>query len=161
MKNPIELISKFRVCDVMRGDVVTLRTDQTMSHAASVLHSYGVTGAPVVDEEGQCVGVLSATDFVDRETTASSIPALAALAFDSMYIKKTFSPPESIESNIVKAYMTTDVITADANTPLIKAARMLCEERIHRLIVVDEQNRPLGVVSSLDIVASMVVAIEE
>lgn len=161
MKNPVGTLTAFRIRDVMRGDVVTVRTKDTMLHAASVLQSYGITGAPVVNDDGECVGVISSSDFVGREIASTNIPSATALAFDSMYIKKTFSPPEQVEANLVEAYMTTDVKTVNVNDPMMLAARKLCEERIHRLVVVDKQNRPVGVVSSLDIVACLVVAIEE
>lgn len=161
MKNPGKTLTAFRVRDVMRSEVVTLNSKDTMDHAASVLHSYGITGAPVVDDQGECVGVLSSSDFVSREILSASVPAAATLAFDSMYIKKTFSPPESIEHNTVEAYMTRDVQTVKAGDPMLTAARLMCEECIHRVFVVDDQKRPVGVLSSLDIVACTVVAIEE
>ena len=56
MKNPVETLTRFTVRDVMRADVVTVRVTDTMGHAASVLNSYGITGAPVVDDAGVCVG---------------------------------------------------------------------------------------------------------
>lgn len=161
MKNPVRTLTAFRVRDLMRGDVVTVRAKDTMRHAASVLQSYGITGAPVVNDSGECVGVISASDFVGREIASAGTPDATKLAFDSMYIKKTFSPPEQIEANLVEAYMTSEVHSVGVNDPMLVAARKLCEERVHRLVVVDEQYRPLGVVSSLDIVACTVVAMEE
>jgi len=161
MKDPVGILTDFRVRDVMRGDVVTVRAKDTMRHAASVLQSYGITGAPVVNDEGECVGVISSSDFLGREVASVSAPSATALTFDSMYIKKTFTVPEPIETNLVDAFMTTDVHTVRKKDPMMKAARKLCEERIHRLIVLDKQNRPVGVIGSLDIVACTVVAIEE
>lgn len=145
----------------MRSDVVTLRDNETMLRAAGLLHSYGITGAPVVDKDGKCVGVISSSDFVSREIASGDNPTSAALAFDNMYIKKAFAPPQVIENNQVDAYMTPDVKTIGSNAPLTKAARLLCEERIHRLVVVDDQDRPIGILSSLDVVACLVVALEE
>jgi len=161
MKNPVETLTRFTVRDVMRADVVTVRVTDTMGHAASVLNSYGITGAPVVDDAGVCVGVLSSSDFVIREIASAGIPTAASLAFEAMTIKNSFAPPEAIEGNLVEAYMTTDVHTIAADAPMLRAARLLCEERIHRLVVVDPTGRPVGIVSSLDMVACMVVAIEE
>jgi CBS domain-containing protein len=161
MKKPIETLTNFRVRDVMRSEVVTLRDVDTMGHAASVLSSYGITGAPVVDSDGKCVGVLSSSDFVSREIASPNLTTPANLAFESMYIKKTFAPAETIEASQVGAYMSMDVHTVTANETMLKAARMLCEERIHRLVVVDVQARPVGILSSLDIVACLVVAVEE
>ena len=37
----------------------------------------------------------------------------------------------------------------------------MCQQHIHRLIVLDEQDHPVGILSSLDIVAAMVAVFEE
>lgn len=161
MKHPLETLSRFRVRDVMRNEVVTVRDQDTMLHAAAVLHSYGITGAPVVDSEGRCVGVLSSSDFVNKELTTASISDAGGSAGGSMYMIKSDTPPEDIASHLVEAYMDPLVHTVMPDETMLKAARLLCEERIHRLIVVDNANRPAGILSSLDIVACMVVAIEE
>ena len=139
----------------MRSEVVTVRDVDTMGHAASVLRSFGITGAPVVDANGKCVGVLSGSDFVDREVSS------AGNSTESTHGKETLDPPETIETNQVKAYMSPDVHTIKADEGMLAAARLLCDERIHRLVVVDGQHHPVGILSSLDIVACLVVAIEE
>ena len=161
MKNPVGILTAFRIRDVMRGDVVTVRSKDTMGHAASVLQSYGISGAPVVNDDGVCVGVISASDFVSREVASANPPNVTSFAFDSMYVKKTINVPPQIEANLVEDYMSTEVLTIGVNDPMMEAARTLCEERVHRLVVTDKQNRPVGVISSLDIVACLVVAVEE
>lgn len=55
----------------------------------------------------------------------------------------------------VSRYMTTDIVTTGPETPLSRLARMMIDAHIHRLIVVDEKQRPIGVVSSTDLVAAM------
>ena len=55
----------------------------------------------------------------------------------------------------VRQYMTSDVVTAGPHTPLAKLARTMLDVHIHRVIVVDEQHRPIGIVSSTDLVAAL------
>jgi len=161
MKNPLETLLRFRVRDVMRNEVVTVQDTDTMRHAAALLHSYGITGAPVVDVEGKCVGVLSSSDFVNKELTEASVSTSETMAFEKMYIAKPYAAPEAIAAHQVGAYMAPLVHTVKSDDAMMKAARLLCEESIHRLIVVDNEYRPIGILSSLDIVACLVVAIEE
>jgi len=49
--------------------------------------------------------------------------------------------------------MTPDPITVEEDTPIESAAQRMVEAGIHRLIVVDEGGRPVGIVSSTDILA--------
>jgi CBS-domain-containing membrane protein len=50
--------------DLMSCDVVQVPQDMAMWDAAQLLWHAKVSGAPVVDARGRCVGILSATDFV-------------------------------------------------------------------------------------------------
>jgi len=61
----------------------------------------------------------------------------------------------------VHEVMTPDVITVGPETTLVEAARKLLSNRIHRLPVVDEKNRLLGVVSTTDLLAAFVQQAEQ
>jgi CBS-domain-containing membrane protein len=50
--------------DLMSRDVVTIPTNMSLPAAARLLWQAGLSGAPVVDADKRCVGVLSATDFL-------------------------------------------------------------------------------------------------
>jgi predicted transcriptional regulator len=49
--------------------------------------------------------------------------------------------------------MTADPVTVVSTTPVQKLAQMMLDAHIHRLIVVDRQQRPIGIISSTDILA--------
>src|SRR5947199_9572906 len=68
----LDRLQSLRVADVMNGDVVPLSTHQTMKEAAAVFSEHHISGAPVLDEQGRCVGILSAADFVSREREATA-----------------------------------------------------------------------------------------
>jgi predicted transcriptional regulator len=53
------------------------------------------------------------------------------------------------------------VQTVGPDRPLTEAARLMCHNHIHRLLVLDAQGRPTGVVTALDIVAALINAVEE
>ena len=62
---------------------------------------------------------------------------------------------EGLPGDAVSRYMTTDIVTAETQTPLPELSRMMIDAHIHRIIVVDENQKPLGVVSSTDLLAAM------
>jgi CBS-domain-containing membrane protein len=55
----------------------------------------------------------------------------------------------------VQRYMTGDVVTARPQTELAELVRTMIDAHIHRVVVVDEQCRPVGIVSSTDILAAL------
>lgn len=140
--------------DLIGPDVITIPVGYTMLHAARTLSSNKIGLTPVVDDAGCCVGVLSAKDFVTFEivrngkTTQAKRPNLAA--------RGTFQDLDS-----VRRFMSTAVQTVRFDAPLERVAEIMCAEHLHHLVVLDEQARPIGVVSSLDVLAALVGIVDE
>lgn len=61
--------------------------------------------------------------------------------------------PEDTDANEVRRHMTADPVKVSPNTPVKVLAKRMIDARIHRIIVVDDLERPIGVVSSIDILA--------
>ena len=72
MNSAIERLLTLRVEDVMNSPVAFIPHDVSMSDAARILTENEVTGAPVVNDQGQCIVILSATDFAERESRIAS-----------------------------------------------------------------------------------------
>jgi predicted transcriptional regulator len=68
---------------------------------------------------------------------------------------------DTIAQDRVREHMSPAVQTVHESATLINAARVMCREHIHRLVIIDQDERPVGVVSSLDLVAAMIAAVEE
>jgi CBS-domain-containing membrane protein len=152
MNSAIERLLTLRVADVMNKQVVHVSVNQSMADAARRLLKHSISGAPVVDEQQQCVGILSATDFVKKngsrqEGSPTNGPEAAA------------TPPD-IEDRVAD-HMTPVVQSIRAEASLLDAARLMCRGHIHRVPVLDRQSRPVGMITALDIVAALVNAIEE
>lgn len=124
--------------DLMSCKVLTIPQDTPMREAAQTLLRAQVSGAPVVDAQGRCVGILSAADFVQRAGRLEA--AISA---------------QRAPGDPVRRHMTTDLVTADPETHIGTLARTMIDGRIHRLVIVDEERRPIGIVSSTDLLAAI------
>jgi CBS domain-containing protein len=62
---------------------------------------------------------------------------------------------EKLPTDEVRQFMTPDPVTARPATPIRVLVRMMIDAHIHRIIVVDEERRPIGVVSSTDVLAAL------
>ena len=60
-----------------------------------------------------------------------------------------------LPSDEVGDYMTADPVTVPETAAVADLARMMCDAHIHRVIVVNQEHRPVGVVSSIDILAAV------
>ncbi len=124
-------LAAVRVTDVMTRDVVTVYANQEMSTAAQKLLDHRITGAPVVSYDEICIGVLSCKDFLGRQGTSDS------------------------SDGQVLSHMTSPAITVSEEHNLLAAASIICSKRMHRVPVVDNHGRVVGIVSTLDIVGQV------
>jgi len=148
-----------RVSDAMSKEIAIVTANSTMSEAADVLCEQRVTGAPVVDEMGHCIGVLSGTDFIHSKAAELGGEYLTSRLCSPRHPGETYFVDES-PRDLVRRHMSPAVQTISSEASLLHAARCMCEEHIHRLIVLDEKEVPVGILSSLDLVAALVNAIE-
>lgn len=141
--------------DIMSAHVVMVPREMSLQGAARMLARAGVTGAPVVDSHGRCIGVLSATDFMhwvekDRVVGAAKGPRESMCSAWQI-------PTDSIEPTCrVEDFMTKDPVIVVGGTRIGELARMMMDAHIHRLIVIDgASQRPIGIVSTMDILAAV------
>jgi CBS domain-containing protein len=125
-----------RVADLMTLDPVTVPIDATIEEAESLLRDFRITGLPVVDEQSRLVGVISQTDLL--YLAMPTVRALIRHRGSGMRIGEVMSVP---------------AMTVDAMATLTQAARIMDRNHLHRLVVVDGEGRPVGVLSSMDYVA--------
>ena len=154
----ISRLKSLSVGDVMSRDVVELFQDQTMEEAVQVFASQHVSSAPVLDDRGRCVGILSSSDFLKQKPDGSR----GSGASNHQLNQANSEAPFDLESpgNFVALYMTTAVQTVAPTEPLLQVARIMCAEHIHHLPVV-EGDRAVGIVSTMDVVAALLNTLDE
>ena len=141
--------------DVMSRDLITILQQMSLRAAAHALARARVSGAPVTDEQGRCVGVLSATDLVrwlDRGEQAARRLADHSLTLccDWATLEVEEFPPDA-----VRDHMSTDVVTATPDTPLGELARSMVDAHIHRIVITDDLGKPVGIISTTDVLAAV------
>ena len=134
--------------DLMSAPVMTIPQETPLREAARLLHRSGISGAPVVSPEGQCIGVLSSNDFVTW--AGSEGQEVSFLAPWGEMINVEDSP-----DNEIRHYMTVQPVTVAPATPVGELAQKMVDAHIHRVLVVAEQGRPCGIVTSTDVLAAL------
>jgi CBS domain-containing protein len=141
--------------DIMSRHVVMIPREMSMQGAARMLARAGCTGAPVVDGNGRCIGVVSATDFMNwMKGDRKAEPAHDVC--DCMC--KPWQIPDAVKESTcsVEACMTKDPVLAVGHIKIGELAAMMMDAHIHRIIIVEAASlKPIGVVSSMDILAAV------
>jgi CBS domain-containing protein len=123
------------VGDVMSLDPILTSVDASVEDAQELLRAHRITGLPVIDHNGNLVGVLSQSDLVWGP----------GLHVATLLRRK----PSGLR---VGELMTSPPVTVTMDTSVVEAARVMLENRVHRVVAVDAQGRPVGVLSATDYV---------
>ena len=121
------------VKDYMSRSLVTFKPDTNIRDAIHALVKHRIAGAPVIDDEGNLVGMLSEFDCMK-------------VALHAAY-HETFGGP-------VSEYMTTDVSTVDAQMSIIDLAETFAQKGFRRFPVTDH-NRLVGQISRRDVLRAL------
>ena len=113
----------------MSTDLHTVTPDTLVEDAAAVLLENDISSVLVVDDDGDLVGILTSTDFVD--IVAKSQPKA---------------------ETTVERYMTRDPITAGAQDDVAAVAATMLEHGFHHVPVVDGET-PIGIITTSDFAA--------
>jgi CBS domain-containing protein len=145
------------VADLMTRDPITVTPATPLSAAVKILVDRQLSGLPVVDEAGKLVGVISESDLMWREKGIDMPPHIMFL--DSViYLQnpaKYDLELHKVLGQTVGEVMTAHAISTTANATLPAAARIMHDKKIHRLPVIDADNRPIGIITQGDIVRAI------
>lgn len=198
MHGKSKTLSALTAGDLMSRDVIRIPERMSLRDASRLLRQSHVSGAPVVDAQDRCVGVLSAADFLrwaekdgqDKEEKPIPVcpyqvqgrlltgePAMICTLAEGSCPLQVGRPTtggrhttlctrssripcdereiERLPSDAVRRYMTADIVTAGPDTPLPRLSRMMIDAHVHRILVVDDERKPIGIVSSTDLLAAL------
>lgn len=146
------------VADVMTRDPITARPDTPLNEVIKTLAEKRISGLPVVNEAGKLVGVISETDLMWRESGVTPPPYIMLL--DSViYLENPARYERELHKALgatVKDVMTDrHVVTIAPDKSLRDAAQLMHERGVHRLPVLDAEERVIGILTRGDIVRVM------
>ena len=149
-----------KVRKVMTIDVVTVNGFMSVRQAAKILAECNISGAPVIDNEGKLVGMLTEKDILQSVKGAAdevrmvfpsthTMGVMFELAKGETEIMEAF---EEQANTVVMDVMTKNVVTCRPGTTLNEVASILVKKGINRLPVVDDEDHVVGIITRGDIV---------
>ncbi len=150
--------------DVMSSPVITIKADTPLKKAAEILDENSFSGVPVVSDEDEVIGILSETDILRHTQQIIGQPLrdphrVFTKSKEVLHVDITHRGIEVIElvaSTTVDTLMTRDVISVSLDTPFYEIVRLMRENDINRVPVVDDNNRVQGIITREDLIAAMV-----
>ena len=159
--------------DVMNPVVLTVPDTLSVGELAAFLVEHEISGAPVRDEDGNLVGVVSVTDVAQAATELPPVPAADAHLAPGRaggpvkpdYFARGWEQRVSAEElgrlrsehgeRTVREIMTPTVYSVPEDTPVSEVAEIMIDSHIHRLLVTREE-KVIGIVSTSDLLGLLV-----
>lgn len=128
------------ISDIMTRNVLTVSAGSDLDDAAWGLTLKGFSGAPVKDERGNLIGILSKSDLVDPKRRDPGPKR---------------RDTDSDEHQTVEDAMTPLLFAALATDPVSFAVRRMVETGAHRLVVIDAGGALVGILTSMDVLRGL------
>ncbi len=143
--------------DIMTKDVVSVQNETSVADLARLLTENNISGAPVVDSDGQVIAIVTESDLIEG-TKKLHIPTVLTILDSFLYLES----PAKMEVEMKKIAATK---VGDICTPLVKSispdtsldeiATVMAEKNIHTLPVLDK-DKLVGVIGKKDIIKTLI-----
>ena len=151
-----------KVEDVMTKKVITLKSGQTIAEAVGELAKKGISGAPVLDDDGKVVGMLTESDILEAikirskrvEMVYPSLSTLSVAFIEKQDIKETLDAFTEIAQTTVGEIMAEDVLYAEKGTDLAVVVESMNNRDINRVPIMDS-GKLVGIVSRADVIKGL------
>jgi CBS domain-containing protein len=147
-------MTSLRARDLMTPDVVTVPPETPVLAVARLLADRGISAAPVVDGQGQVVGVVTEADLIRRLAGEEDRPPgwLASLFSNQERDAERYARTHGMTA---RDLMTAEVVAVDPDS-LASHVAQLMEERGVRRVLVTQEGRLKGIVSRADLLRALV-----
>lgn len=143
--------------DIMTKEVIAVKKDMSVQDFARLLADKKISGAPVIDDQDNLIGIVTENDLIDQKKKVH-IPTVMAL-FDSFVFLEN---PERLEKDLKKMSASTvgdicsnKVITTKNDTPIDEVATTMSEKNVHTLPVLTEDGNMVGIIGKSDIIRTI------
>jgi CBS-domain-containing membrane protein len=140
--------------DLMTVNPVSIRDSASVEEAVALLTDKGFSAAPVIDQAGHPVGVVSRADILvhDREKSEYLAPVPEYFSNSDLTARSAAKgTAEKGDVTLVRDIMTPVVFSVAPETWAGKVVEEMVSLKVHRLFVVDQSGVLVGVISGLDV----------
>lgn len=147
--------------DLMKTDLVTIPADMPIPELARLLSRRMISGAPVVDDRGTLVGVVSLSDVAAWSATGQPARLQSGrrnLYYSDLevedYLVGSFTVEDFGPMGVVRDIMTPAVYSLPETSTVLEAAELMRRSHVHRVLVTRE-GKAVGIVTTMDLVGEL------
>jgi len=142
--------------DIMTKEVVTVTSETSLKELAKIFVETRHSNIPVIDQDGQLVGVISETDLIEQQKPLH-IPTVMALLDGVFYLnseKRFKEQVDRVTATTVGELYQRDPVSCSPEATIREMAGLMSQHKVHLLPVL-EDGKMIGVVARLDMIRVM------
>jgi len=142
----------YGVTSVMKDEIVSVKEDQTVLNAFLLIFERMVSGVAVVNEEGKLVGSLSASDLKWAAESAFDLGNRLSMKVSDFLEFRRSLPAFASDNDALKKMTSSAPLTCMPDDEVEYVLTKLMTKGVHRLWIVNEEQKPVGVVALCDLI---------
>jgi CBS domain-containing protein len=147
--------------NIMTTKVITVNPATTLEELARILMKHQISGAPVVDDNGKLIGIVTENDLISKNSRLH-IPTILRLfdAYIPLGASKLESDIKRMAAADVDEICSKEVITVDEEATVEYIATIMSEKKIH-LLPVTKEGKLIGIIGKKDLLKSIAGEVSE
>jgi len=145
------MLTALKALDLMTQPVQMVNQETALVEAAAFLAEKQISGAPVIDQDGKIVGVVSEKDFL-KEMGFGATPSFMQIATHCLSNKSCMIG--NLRNRTVGDIMTRPPVTGAPEMTIGEISNLFVSRQINRLPILSADGRPIGIVTRTDLAHS-------
>lgn len=142
--------------EIMTKKIITVAPEMGVEELASLLWENKIGGAPVVDAQGQLLGVVTESDLIDQNKKVH-IPTVLSILDSMIFLENPAKLDQEIKkmtgTKVADIYSSKPVTVNEATT-LEELASIMADRKVHTLPVTSE-GKLVGIIGKSDIIRAI------
>ncbi|MBD3309115.1 CBS domain-containing protein [candidate division KSB3 bacterium] len=134
-RNIVEVLSNVQAKDVMTRQVICVYPKTSIKELSAIFIEHVISGAPVVDDDQHVIGFVSQIDIVELDL------------YSNDYLDSRLEET----GGYVQDIMTSVDTFAHETDPLTTVIEKMCTDKLHRIVVLDDQDHVAGIITTMDV----------
>lgn len=143
--------------DIMTKQVITAPKELSVEKLALLLWENKIGGAPVLDSDGNLIGVVTESDLIDQAKNLH-IPTVVSILDSFVFLESTQKMDKEIEKmtgRVVGDICAKELVTVNEDASFSEIATIMAEKKIHTLPVLSADGEMVGVIGKSDLIRAI------
>ncbi|GGC60153.1 HPP family protein [Undibacterium terreum] len=137
--------------EIMSSELITAEFATPLEEAWQLMWQHRLHALPIIDRTRRVLGIVTTDSFLRHAQLQNHAETGSKLA---NFIRRT-RHTHSTKPEVAGQIMTTEIQTVHVSKPIVELVPLMSDQEMHQLLIVDDQNKLLGMITQSDMIAAL------